>query len=107
MSTATTVLLGVAGMAALSMAMERHHEQIWGKAALAARRVWVLRAAGWLLLITAAVLAVRAQGASMGLTLWAMEISLAAVGVGLLLSYTPRVLPWLTGAILLASLAAG
>jgi len=104
MSTATTVLLGVAGMAALSMAMEKHHEQIWGKTALASRRVWVLRAAGCLLLIVAAVLAVRGQGVSMGLTLWVMEISLAAVGVGLLLSYTPRVLPWLTGVILLASL---
>lgn len=106
MITAATVLMSMAGMASLSMAMERHHEQIWGRTSLAARRVWLLRGAGWLLLIAAAVMAMRLQGASMGLTLWAMEISLAAVCVGLLLSYAPRVLPWLAGAALLGSWAA-
>ncbi|GEM_PF-2296698 len=103
MIAAGAMLLGVAGMASLSMAMERHHEQIWGKARLQVWRVWALRAVGWALLITAAVATVRLQGTSMGLTLWAMEISLAAVCVGLLLSYVPRVLPWLLAAALLAA----
>lgn len=107
MMAAGTVFLGVAGMATLSMAMERHHEQIWGKAKLTLRRVWTLRALGWLLLVLAAVLAVRLQGASIGLTLWMMEIGLAAICVGLLLSYVPRVIPWLAAAALLAAWIAG
>lgn len=107
MIAAGTVFLGMAGMASLSMAMERHHEQIWGKARLTLARVWTLRAAGWLLLILAAVWAVRLQGASMGLTLWVMGIGLAAVCVGLLLSYVPRVVPWLAAAALLAAWLVG
>jgi len=103
MITAGTVFLGMAGMASLSMAMEKHHEQIWGGNRLAAWRAWGFRSAGWLLLVIAAMLAVRLQGASMGLTLWAMEISLAAVCVGFVLSYAPRLLPWLTAAALLAA----
>lgn len=101
------VLLGMASMATLSMAMERHHEQIWGKAVLAATRVWVLRAIGWGLMLLAAVLAVRLQGATIGLTYWLMEISLAAVCIGLLLSYAPRVVPWLAAAALLAAYLVG
>lgn len=102
---AGTVWLGVAGMASLSMAMQRHHEQIWGRVP---QKVWwgrMLRAAGSLLLIVAAVITVRQQGASMGLTLWTMEISLAAVCVGLLLSYAPRGLPWLAAVALALSAA--
>lgn len=103
MITAGTVFLGLAGMASLSMAMEKHHDQIWEQVRLTAWRARALRAAGWMLLFVAAGLAVRLQGASMGLTLWIMEIGLAAVCVGLLLSYAPRALPWLAGASLLAA----
>ena len=91
-----TLLLGVVGMASIGMSMERHHEQIWGKAKPGKPRVWGLRTLGYLDLILAAVWAVSQQGASMGLTFWVMAIGLAAVCVGLLFSYVPRVLPWLT-----------
>ncbi len=104
---AATIFLGMTGMASLSMAMEKHHEQIWGNTRLTVQRAWAMRAAGWLLLLAAAALAVRMQGATMGLTLWVMEVSLASVCVGLLLSYAPRLLPWLAvGGLLAAWLAA-
>ncbi len=102
MTLTSTVFLGIAGMASLGMAMERHHEQIWEGTALTKQRGWVLRAAGWLLLALAAVLTVRLQGASMGITLWVMEIGLASACVALLLSYAPRMLPWLAITALLA-----
>lgn len=100
---AGTVWLGVAGMASLSMAMQRHHEQIWGRVPQKAWWGRTLRVAGWLLLIVAGAITVRKEGASMGLTLWTMEISLAAVCVGLLLSYAPRWLPWLAAVALALS----
>lgn len=100
---AGTVFLGVAGMASLSMAMEKHHEQVWSNSRLTVQRAWAMRATGGLLLFVAAVLAVRMQGATMGLTLWVMEVSLASVCVGLLLSYAPRLLPWLAVSGLLAA----
>lgn len=103
MITASTMCLGAAGMASLCLAMERHHERVWSNTRLAARHAWALRTAGWLLLIVAAVLAVLRQGASMGLTLWVMEISLAAVCVGLLLSYAPRLLPLTAASALLVA----
>jgi len=83
--------LGFAGMAALSLGMDRHYEQVFGgepgRCRLAALRLF-----GALLLALALEPAVKAYGASVGAATWAAELTLGAVAVALLLSYAPRTL---------------
>ncbi|CAN5325981.1 hypothetical protein BH10PSE18_BH10PSE18_20920 [soil metagenome] len=93
MNTATACLLAFglayAGMAALCLAMDRHHAQVWRRDASPAFRR-ALQAAGWTLIALAAVPCVRSWGGSVGTVLWLGWLSAAALALVLLLSYRPR-----------------
>ena len=56
--------------------MQRHQEGLFGRT-LAAGRTRMLRAAGWLALLSSLVSAVQAQGWSLGLVAWCGHISLS------------------------------
>ena len=78
-------LLSLLAFGALALAMDRHQEDIFGRA-LARGRTQALRIAGWLALGATLALAVREQGWSLGLIAWTGHISASAglVFVGLL-----------------------
>lgn len=92
--TALGLLLAFCGFAALSLSMERHYEQVFEQAPLRAR-MFALRAGGWLLLAVAALPAIGHAGTSLGLAIWAGELTVGAIAVMLVLSYAPRRLIWL------------
>ncbi|WP_241754742.1 DUF3325 domain-containing protein [Cupriavidus basilensis] len=81
-----------AGMASISLAMDRHHGQVRGRNAAppAAPARWLLRACGWLLLALAALPCLRGWGASIGAVVWAGSVSAGALAFVLLLAYFPR-----------------
>lgn len=87
------VLLAFCGFAVLSLSMEKHYEQVFAQAP-AGQRLRILRYCGWLLLAVAAWPAIQHAGGSIGLAIWAGELTLAAVAVMLTLSYIPRQLLW-------------
>ena len=91
----TTILcalgLSYAGMASLSLAMDRHHGQVWGRdAAPHVRRA--LQLAGALLLALAIWPCVAGWSASVGVVAWLGFIGVGALLVALLLPYAPRLL---------------
>lgn len=93
-----------AGMAALSLAMDRHAEQVHGRGPRAAWRVG-LRLLGALLLALAAAPCVEAWGASVGVVVWLGLLSAGALLLVLLLPYAPRAvrpLAWVCVAVLVA-----
>ncbi|WP_076997482.1 DUF3325 domain-containing protein [Variovorax sp. KK3] len=65
------------GFAALSLAMDRHQEDLFGRV-LAPQATRMLRAGGWLLLLVALALAVRSAGWSLGLVHYSGHTSVAA-----------------------------
>jgi hypothetical protein len=94
MTTACAAWLGVAlayaGMAALSLAMDRHCEQLTGLREVPVRLRMSLRLAGTALLAAALVPCVMAWGASVGTVAWLGLLSAGALPVALLLPYRPR-----------------
>ncbi|MGK5020123.1 DUF3325 domain-containing protein [Janthinobacterium sp. LB2P10] len=83
--------LSYAGMASLSLAMDRHHGQVWGRdAAPKVRRV--LQLTGALLLALAIWPCVAGWSATVGLVAWLGCIGAGALLVALLLPYAPRLL---------------
>ena len=91
----TTILcalgLSYAGMASLSLAMDRHHGQVWGRdAAPNVRRA--LQLAGTILLALAIWPCVAGWSATVGVVAWLGFIGAGALLVALLLPYAPRLL---------------
>ena len=91
----TTILcalgLTYAGMASLSLAMDRHHGQVFGRdAAPSVRRA--LQLAGSVLLALAIWPCVAGWSASVGVVAWLGFLSAGALGVALLLPYAPQLL---------------
>ncbi|MFM2089323.1 MAG: hypothetical protein RLZZ237_4192 [Pseudomonadota bacterium] len=81
--------LSYAGMASLSLAMDRHHGQVWGRdAAVNVRRA--LQMAGVVLLALAIWPCVAGWSATVGFVAWLGFISAGALLVALLLPYAPR-----------------
>lgn len=96
--------LALAGMAGLSFAMDRHHEQLTRLHALSARRRGLLRAAGTALLAAASVPCVAAWGTTVGAVAWLGFLSAGALPVALLLSYRPRGVAWFAACAAVAGL---
>ena len=71
------LLLALAGFAALALAMERHQEDVFGKA-LSQRITRSLRIVGWISLLLCLWLAVAAKGWSFGLVAYSGHTSGAA-----------------------------
>ena len=83
--------LSYAGMASLSLAMDRHHGQVWGRdAAPNVRRA--LQLAGAVLLALAILPCVAGWSATVGIVAWLGFIGAGALLVVLLLPYAPRLL---------------
>lgn len=98
------LLLGFAGFAALSLAMDRHQEQVLGRALTAAPNHG-LRAAGTALLLLALGTCMLPQSQSVAAAVWLGLLSFAALAVAALLSYFPRALLPASGMALLAAAA--
>jgi len=98
--------LSYAALALMAASMARHQDELAGPGGmLAPRTVAVLRFGGWVLLGVALAPAVAAWGASVGTVGWLGAITLAALGVGLQLTYAPGVMRWAApGALLLGVL---
>lgn len=97
-----------AAWSAIALGMDRHHEDATGREA-AAPRLAQLRRAGWLLLALSLWLAARPSAsvpASLGVTAWAIALSVAAVAVTAVMTWRPRRAPALGALALAAGLAA-
>lgn len=108
METTFALMLGgalcYAGMAALCLGMDRHHQQVWSRKAPARQRA--LRLVGWLLLAIAVWPCVEAWGSSVGVVIWFGLLSAGALVLVLLLPYRPKGAAVLMGLALLGSLPA-
>ena len=101
-------LLCFAAWSALALGMDRHHEDATGRED-AARSLQQLRRTGWLLLLLSLWLAAHPAGgvpASLGVTAWAVALSVAAVSVTAAVTWQPRRAPLLAGMALVAGLGA-
>lgn len=97
-----TLTLTYAGMALLCLAMDRHHQQVWGSEPSRGQRLG-LRSGGALLLALALLPCVAAWSATVGVVLWLGFLSAGALPLVFLLPYAPRATAW--SALLLAPLA--
>lgn len=84
--------ISLPGFAALSLAMERHQQQVLGRA-LGPRATLALRAVGLVLLALALAVCGLQWRWPVATVAWLGVLSFAAVAVGLMLSYRPRGLP--------------
>jgi len=75
----------------LSLAMNRHFQQVWPTKTLSPRNQSLLRNGGWLLLIITVGYCAKLVGIAVGLVLIAGLFSAAACVLSLLLQYAPRV----------------
>ena len=82
-------LLSYAGLAALCLAMERHHRQLWHRAPTLQTAI-VLRVLGIALLTLSLFVCVRALGGPRGVTAWFGILSIAGLGLVMLLPFAPR-----------------
>lgn len=102
----SALLLAYGALAALALAMDRHHEQVWGHRASRLARV-LLRIAGSLgVILSVAVCAAGDGNWSTGVVLWTGLVTAASLTVAVTLTYRPRrivlsaSLAWLLAAIL-------
>jgi Protein of unknown function (DUF3325) len=102
MDSAMAFGLCFAGMGALSLAMERHHEQLHPQSALTRHRRNALRIAGLLLLARSLACCVAGWGAGVGVVAWFGWLSAGALSIAVLLTYRPR---WAVLASMLAAIA--
>jgi len=89
----TAMGLAFAGFAALSLAMDRHGEQVLGRRGLPAWQRRGLRVAGSALLGGSLTAVVGQHGWGMGLIVWTGLLTAAAMALAMLLCYRPRAVP--------------
>lgn len=87
--TAACFALSYAGLSGLSLAMGRHHEQVWQQPG-SPSRCRALRLSGWLLLGVSLAACLCNQSVAVGIVEWFGMLSAAALVVILLLTYAPR-----------------
>lgn len=87
----TTCVAAFAGLAALSLAMDRHHEDVHGRGSPPAAS-W-LKAAGALGLLSSLGASLAAAGPAQGWVLWFGVLTAAAGVLVALLAYAPRQVP--------------
>ena len=93
---------------AMALGMDKHHEDALGHEASPAR-LRHLRNAGWVILLASLWLATRTPAgvpASLGVTAWAVALSVAAVAATAALTWLPQRAPPLGAASLAAGLLA-
>ncbi|MNR82251.1 hypothetical protein D3C72_130070 [compost metagenome] len=94
--TLTAFALLFAGMAGLSLAMDRHYEQLTQQREVPARRRLQLRSIGWLLLLLSLTACLQVWSVGIGLALWFGLLTLAALAVACSLTYVPKLTVALT-----------
>ncbi|MET3178167.1 UNVERIFIED_ORG: hypothetical protein ABIC43_001321 [Variovorax guangxiensis] len=101
MTTIDSLLLGLvfaaslAGFCALSLAMDRHSEDVFGRGSTpGAWRRW-LQLGGAVLLCLSLGASLQAAGSSIGWVLWLGALTAAALSTVALLSYAPRRFHWI------------
>ena len=82
--------LSFGGMAGLALAMDRHHEQVTGRAEVPRTQRRVLRWAASLLLALALAACIGAWGATVGLTAWCGLLTAGGLLVGVLMTCAPH-----------------
>lgn len=93
---------------AMALGMDKHHEDALGQEAAAAR-LRTLRRVGWVILLASLWLATRTPPgvpASIGVTVWAAALSVAAVAATAAVTWLPQRAPPLGAASLAAGLLA-
>jgi hypothetical protein len=88
--TALALALAYVGFLCLSLAMERHHEQVFRSRRVPPARRRACTAAGWALLAASLLAAVQGPGWGLGVVVWAGLLTAAAVPLAMLLQYAPR-----------------
>lgn len=83
------LLLAYSGLAALCLAMNRHHRQVWHRPASATRAV-LLRSIGIGLLAGSLLASTVVAGMARGIVAWFGVLPLAALGLIGLLPFSPR-----------------
>lgn len=81
--------LGYPGFALLAAAMERHGDDMLGRALDRGQR-HAVQAGGSVLLAVALAVCVGAWGATVGTAVWLGVLSICALSLGALLTYAPR-----------------
>jgi|EndMetStandDraft_4_1072995.scaffolds.fasta_scaffold05873_7 hypothetical protein len=84
-----TFLLSLAGLAALALAMKKHHRDLWGQPAPPARTL-ALRGAGWLLVSASLSVAVISNGVLAGIALWLGMVTITGLAVAMTLTFAGR-----------------
>ncbi len=82
--------LAFAGMLALSMAMDRHHEQMTGRYDVKSVQRWLARAGGAGLIAASMWACIAAWGATVGFVAWWGFLTAGALFAVVILSYRPR-----------------
>lgn len=100
------LLLSFAGFTAFSLAMDRHQEQVLGRALAHSANHW-LRAAGVGILLLSLLLCMLGKSHSVAAIVWLGILTFAALGVATTLSYRPQALLPACGAALLLTAALG
>lgn len=95
--------LSFAGMAALGVAMDRHYEQVTGRAEPPRAHRMALRGMGCGLLAASLWTCIAGSGLSVGLVAWCGWLTAGAMAVAWTLPYMPR---WTAGAAVLAGTGA-
>ena len=90
LATLTSFLFAYAGMASLSLAIDRHYEQLTRQRDVPADRRRLARLAGWVLLLLSMGLAVHAWTIGAGLAFWCALLMLASLAVACGMTYLPR-----------------
>lgn len=79
----------IAGFASLALSTQRHHRELFGTPP-ARRRVVALRVAGWMLLCVSLAACIKGPGWPVGSVLWFGMLTVAALPVILILTYSRR-----------------
>lgn len=93
------ICLAYAGFAALCLAMERHHGEVFGIRRIPPRRRLALRLVGWLLLAASFPACIAGWGWAFGSVVWCGVLTAAALPIVLLLPYRPRMMAALAPAL--------
>jgi hypothetical protein len=107
MASAVALALSYAGMAGLSLAMDRHCEQATGRSEVPARQRLALRGVASALLALALLACAGAWGATVGLIAWLGFLTAGGLLVGVLMAYGPRLAVRAAGTALVFGLLAG
>lgn len=81
-------VLSLVGFAALALAMNRHHHQLWQRYPSVLAR-WSLRAMGWVGLLLSLLACAEHEGWPVGTVLWCGLLTAAALLVAMFFTYGP------------------